>query len=242
MKLTPKAIFHGLTICSLICFATSIAQSSTIIKLNLGSVGPDVGMNAGQLSTINDGIVTTTGDQNTGVEFTGFLDPLPDINTSAASFTLNGLSAVGPTQQAGSLVIQNLSGGQFSLYDPTNVLLLQGPLSNSVLTGVIGPPGTGGLFTTTLSSVTGGTLASLIVPGSVSLSMNLTNVNGGAGLSVTGNVLNPFLADGSVSISGDPVATPEPSSIALLAIGAIGLIAAGRSCRSGERSGIATGS
>jgi hypothetical protein len=58
--------------------------------------------------------------------------------------------------------------------------------------------------------------------------LNLTNVNGGAGFSVAGGgpSLNPFLADGSISIAAEPV--PEPSSFALLALGTLALIAAKR--------------
>src|SRR5690349_18427005 len=114
-----------------------------------------------------------------------------------ASFSLNGLNAVGPANVFGSLVIQNYTGGVFSLYDQADKLLLQGPMANTVLSGVIGSPGTGALFTTTLGTATGGSLMSSIVPGSVSLSMNLTNVNGGNGFSVSGGgpQLNPFLAD-----------------------------------------------
>jgi hypothetical protein len=115
------------------------------------------------------------------------------------------------------LVIQPFSGGTFSLYDPANVLLLTGPLTSSALTGVIGPPGTGALFTTTLGNVTSGTLAPMIAPGSVSLSMNITNVNGGAGFSVPipGGIVGSFVADSSVGISGN---VPEPATLGLVGV------------------------
>jgi len=155
MTLKLRMTFVGVALCALLVASTSVSRAGTIIKLNLGGVGPDVGLNGGGvLSTTDDGVAATTGDQNTAVEFTDFLNPIPDINVNAASFSLNNLVAVGPANVFGSLVIQNFAGGQFSLYDPANVLLLQGPLTNSALTGVIGPPGTGALFTTTLGSVT----------------------------------------------------------------------------------------
>src|SRR5215467_15086878 len=181
MSLTSKAFFRGVAACAIVCVAFSAAQAGTIIKLSLGGVGPDVGMGpAGNLSTIDQTAgPPPTGDQLTNIEYTGFLNFIPDVNTNTASFTLNGLNAVGPANVFGSLVIQNFVGGQFSLYDPADNLLLQGPMGPSALSGVLGPPGTGALFTTSLTTVTGGSLAGLIAPGSVSLSMNMTNVNGG---------------------------------------------------------------
>jgi hypothetical protein len=218
MQLTTRMHIRWLAVCALICVATSTAQAATIIKLNLADVGPDVSMNgAGILSTFNDGIAATTGDQNTSVEYTGFLNFIPDLNLDNASYTMSGLAPNGAANVNGTLVTQNYVGGQFSLFDPANVLLLSGNLTNSALAGVIGPPGTGALFTTTFGNVTGGTLAGLIVPGSISVSMNMTNVNGGNGFSVIANVLQPFLADASVNISGNPV--PEPATLVLVALG-----------------------
>src|SRR4051794_24113677 len=184
MMKTLQTVIRGMMACALLALIVPAAHAATIIKLNLGEIGPDVGMNgAGILSTINDGIAATTGDQNTDVEFTGFLDGNPDIVPKIASFSMHNLVEVGPANVFGSLVIQNFSGGTFQLFDPANVLLLSGQLNNSALSGVLGPPGTGALFTTTFSLVTGGTLAPFIAPNSLSLSMNMTNVNGGEGFS-----------------------------------------------------------
>jgi hypothetical protein len=224
MITTTRTVTRGLLACALIVAASVSAQAATIIKLNLGGVGPDVGMGppagypAGVLGTVDQtGGPSPAGDQLTDIEYTGFLNFIPDLNTNTASFTMNGLNAVGPANVFGSLVIQNFTGGQFQLFDPSDALLLQGPLTNSALTGVIGPPGTGALFTTTLGVVNGGTLAPFI-SGNVSLSMNLANVNGGTGFSVigAGPQLNAFLADGSLSISADAV--PEPTTLGLIAI------------------------
>ena len=222
--MSARTTVRLLAFCAFTSFAIA-AHASTIIKLNLGSVGPDIGMTGGQLSTVDDGIAATTGDQNTNVEFTDFLSATPDITTPIASFTLSGLTAVPPAQQLGSLAIQNFTGGQFSLYDQANNLLLSGPLTTSALTGVIGPPGTASLFTTSLTSATGGSLAPLILTGSLSLSMSMTDVNGGAGFTVSDGILQPFVADSSVLIAADSNPAPEPSTLALMTLGAAGLLA-----------------
>jgi hypothetical protein len=221
---TSLTFIRRLMVCALLGLFASASHAATIIKLNLGDIGPDVGMNgAGILSTVDDGNAATTGDQNTDVEFTGFLDPNPDIVPKIASFSLHNLAEVGPANVFGSLVIQNFQGGTFQLFDQANVLLLSGLLNNSALSGVVGPPGTGALFTTTFSQVTGGTLAPLIAPNSLSLSMNLTNVNGGGGFQVGGGdapIVNPFLADASVNIAGNP-SVPEPATFVLVLAGAV---------------------
>jgi hypothetical protein len=236
MKLNLRTALTALALCAAVFFSASISSAATIIKLNLGSVGPDITMNgAGILSTASDGIGTTTGDQNTDIEFTGFLDgPNPDITTTDASFSLAGLATSGPATTFGSLVIQPFLGGTFSLYNSANTLLLQGPLTSSALTGVLGPPGggTGSLFTTTLGNVTGGSLLPLLLPGSVTLSMNLSNVSGGAGFSLPpGNgAIAPFVADASANIGADPI--PEPTSALLLIFG---LVAAAGVAKRGRR-------
>jgi hypothetical protein len=205
----------------------SNADAGTIIKLSLGSDSqPDVtfsGGASGTFGTADDGNATTTGDQNTAVEFADFLSSEADILSATASFSLDGLTADGPASTFGPLVIQNFEGGTLSLYDAANVLLLSGTLDNSALTGPIGPPATGALFTTSFANATGGTFGPRILPNTLTVSMSLTDVNGGAGFSVSGApslVLNAFQAHSTVSIAGE---IPEPVAAMLIAVASAGL-------------------
>ncbi len=185
---------------------------------------------AGLLSTVSDGVGATLGDQNTGITYADFLAALfPNVTPPpSASFTLSGLQATGAAQvPLPGLVIQNFTGGSFSLYAPNNTLLLQGPITSAALSGVIGPPGTGGLFTTSLGSATAGSLKDYFQAGTLSVSMNLTTVNGGGGFVVTppatGGVLSAFTANAVAGIAGSPgPAVPEPTSIALILVGIAG--------------------
>jgi hypothetical protein len=202
------------------------ASAGTIVKLALGGdPAPDVRYDGTMLATMDDGDAGTTGLQNTDADFQDFLGAFPDVLTSTASFSLGGLTPSGPaTVFGGVLVIQNFSGGTFELYDPANQLLLSGALTTSSLTGPLGPPATGALFTTSIASVTGGLLAPMILPNSLSLSMSFTEVNtvnGGVGFSVgaAAPVLNPFTANATLNIAASPI--PEPAMAALLAIGGL---------------------
>jgi len=198
------------------------ALAGTIMKLDLGSdAAPDVEFNGTTFSTVNDVFAVTTGEQNTDVDFGDFLAATPDILLSTASVSFSGLNTAGAPTVIGSLLVQPFSGGTISIYDPANVLLLSGTLANSLVTGLIGPPATGGLFTTSFATVTGGTLAPLLAPNSLSLSLNLTDVNGGGGFSVSGGpqaVLEKFSADATLNVAADQF-IPEPGTL-LLALAA----------------------
>jgi hypothetical protein len=217
-----RPILLSAAACACLCANGLTVHAATIMKLNLGGSGPDLSMAGGVLGTSSDLDATTAGDQNTAIEYTGFLDPISDVNTSVASFSLSGVTAVGAPNVT-SVVSQNFNGGALSLYDPSNILLLSGTLGDSTLVGTLGPPGTGAFFSTTFGSVTGGALAPFIVDNSLSLSINLTNVNGGAGLSLApgGQALGAFTADSFVNVGGEPTDSagglPEPGTLVLAA-------------------------
>jgi hypothetical protein len=82
------------------------------------------------------------------------------------------------------VVVQSFVGGDFQIYDDTNVLLLDVNLTSSVLTGPLGISATGSVFSVTNGTVVGGSLAPLILATSISMSIAMTGINGGAGLSV----------------------------------------------------------
>jgi hypothetical protein len=204
---------------------SSASQAGTIIRLGLGSdASPDIEFDGTTLSTFDDGVAGTTEDQNTNVDFQGLLESFAtDIPTSVASVSLNGLVAAPPaTVVAGTLVIQNFTGGSFILRNAANVELLSGTLGGSSIAGTLGGTGTGALFTTSFSSVNPtGTLAQYIKPNTLTLSMSFTNVlSGGA----SGFALAPFGIDtsklsaftGDVTINISAEAIPEPMSATLL--------------------------
>jgi len=198
------------------------ACAETILKLDLGSDAlADIQFDGTNLSTKSDGFNLTTGDQNTTIDFLGFLgivtpNPMPNASFSLSNVAKSGSATVlvGP-----NLVVQSFTGGNYSIYDDNDMPLLTGVLGNSSLSGPLGPPATGALFTTTLGSVTGGSLAGLISPNSISLSMSMTNINGGSGFSVTGNDLNSFMTDVTLNMAADQRTIPEPASAALGMVG-----------------------
>lgn len=231
MRLNLRTITFASASCALLLAVSSASYASTIIKLNLHGVSPDIAMSSGTLGTVSDGNAATAGDQDTDVEYTSFLEPIPDILTSDASYSMAGLVKNGPASVFGTLVIQNYTGGTINLYGSLNNLLLSGSLGASSLSGVIGPPGTGGFFTTSVATITGGALQPFILPNTLTLAMNLTDVNGGTGLSVVRDVLLDFTADAFVNIGGEPDPSgniPEPTSVVLLAMAVSGLLAVRR--------------
>jgi hypothetical protein len=208
----------ALSICAAFALTATSTQAGTIIKLNLGGTGPDIELAGGVLSTVNDLNAGTTGDQDTAILFDDFLNGNPDINTSTASVTIDGLALSGPAVVVGPFVAQGFAGGTISIYSPTNILLLQGTLGNSTLSGNIGPPPNGSVFTTTFADVTGGTLDPQIANNTLTVQMTLSNINGGAGLSA-GVFVDPFVADSAVTLDADPV--PEPTAGLLALVGVV---------------------
>lgn len=194
--------------------AARLSTAGTIIKLDLGGTGPDVnytGGPSGTLNTTSDGVVSTTGDQNTSILYTGFLSSNP---ATTGSYTLAGATAVGaPTPLGGGVVTQSFSGGSFQLYDSSNTLLLNVNLGTSLLVG----GSNGAFFNITNGTVVGGlpSLTSQLVSTSIGMSMTLTNISGG-GLSINpgSGLLNAFQADATKEITASQV--PEPAAALLL--------------------------
>jgi hypothetical protein len=231
--------------CALLGLAGSISQAATnqILTLDLGGSGSNgqIGMTgSGVLSTQDDGIDATTGNQNTRISYVGLLDNLlPDLITPSASFTLSNLEVSGSPTSFGTLLFQNYKNGTFDLYgpNPTNELLLSGSLStSSTLLAVLGSgadPSDGTMFTSYFGTVTGGSLQSYIVGNSVALQMHISNAmtpGSGAGFHYDGDGLASFSANSSVTILASAV--PEPGTIALLLAGiAIPVFARRRSGR-----------
>jgi hypothetical protein len=86
----------GITVCAFVGVICSSAYAGTIIKLSLGDDTPaDIEFDGTTLSTIPDGDLGTTGDQNTSADFLDFLSFYPDILPPIGSFSLNGLTASG---------------------------------------------------------------------------------------------------------------------------------------------------
>jgi hypothetical protein len=223
MSVNLRIVFSSFAFCALLGLST--ANGETVLKLSLASTGSDLSMNAGGvLGTVSDGNAGTTGDQNTAIDYTGFLSSNSDIPANA-SFSIAGLQRTGnPSIVGGTVIVQDFFGGTFNLYDTANALLLSGDLQDSTLTGVIGGTGTGSIFTTKVGTFTSGSLLNDLLPNSLNVSMALSNVNGGLGFVVSGSpfTLQPFTTDASVNISADGAIIPEPASIAIALLGAGG--------------------
>jgi hypothetical protein len=215
------------------------ASAGTIIKLSLGDdPAADIEYTSGILSTVDDGDGSSPGDQNTAVEFLDFLSSLTNIPSADASYTLSGVTPAGPAVHVISLgtVLQPFTGGTFELWDDLGTLLLGVSLGDSELAGTVGGTATGAVFSTTfgtpLPGPAGGTLAPLIAPGTVTMSISMSHINGGAGLSITPFLapvpgielatLHDFVANVTKSIDAERL-IPEPTAALLLVLG--GLIA-----------------
>lgn len=215
MMRTPLKFLAGAAL-ALLLFSFQAAHAGTIIKLDLGGVGPDLAFsqpgNPGLLGTIDDNPPGLIGDQATNILFTSFLSGL---GSTTGSYSLSGSAAAGPpTPLGGGVLMQNFVGGNFKIYNNANTLLLDVNLSTSLLVG----GGNGAFFNINNGTVIGGlpAITSQLVGNSIGMSMTLTNINstGGPGLTVGGGgLLNPFVGDATKEITADQV--PEPAAMLL---------------------------
>ena len=203
-------------------------NAETIVKLGLSTDNlADIELKDGTLSTLDDGLGATAGDQNTEVTYLNSLlaaaggQPFGEDNLS---FTMDNVTLEGQPEQIGNTILQITKGGEFSLYDQNNGLLLSATLGDGILSGPIGGTATGGFLTTEFGTFTGGSILDDLIPNltNSSLSISLTDVNNGAGLSLTntGSVAD-FTADATANIGA---AVPEPSATTLLALASVGLM------------------
>ncbi|MCA9217887.1 MAG: PEP-CTERM sorting domain-containing protein [Planctomycetales bacterium] len=200
------------------------ANAETIIKLGLSTDSlADIELISGELSTVDDGLGATAGDQNTEVTFLNSVlsaagsQPFGGNNLS---FTMGGVNLAGSPAMIGNSILQETTGGSFALYDTNNELLLSATLGDGILSGPVGGTATGGFLTTEFGAFTGGSILTAYDLNLIdsSLSISLTDVNGGDGLSLTndGQVAD-FTADATANI-GASVAAPEPSSLSLFGL------------------------
>lgn len=218
--------FHTLVAVSMVAATTTTsASAATVIKFDLGQSNPpaDVRFDGSSLATIDDLGGSTAGDQDTGLVFLGPLaGQLPNVN-SGASLTLQGIASDGAATLLGSTVLQTTSGGQLSIYDANNTLLLSGAIDGGLITGDTASP-TGSFLSTSPIRWTGGSLTGPMGDGSLSLSFDDVMSSGGAGMAVSGDgALASFsaIATGQVGTSG-VTAVPEPSTLAGIAIALLG--------------------
>lgn len=219
---------------ALASLATSLLSSSafadTIIKFDLGSTGADVEYVDGVFGTFNDGDASTPGEQNSDIDFSGFLNAsLADI-LSGASVTISNVLASAEVSVLGTIISQSTNGGSINLWSHTGALLLTGALADGNISGSINGD-TGSFFNTTVMTYTGGSLLSYVSPTPAGLSIALSGILSGTdiGMTVSYNSntnqfeLDSFKADASGLLTGSPAnAIPEPASMILLGSAVIG--------------------
>lgn len=214
---------------SIFCLSiSSNVLADTIMKFDLSSTNTDVRFVNNIFSTVNDNIASTPGQQNTSIDFSGFLDSTIQDILSGASITISNVLAVGaPTIILNNGVIQqNTEGGNVSFWNLNGDLLLSANLDNSSIMGSINGS-TGSFFNTTSMTFTGGSLFSSLTPGSGGFSLALSNVLSGSHIgfdySVSSNgdfSIKNFTADANGLVTGSTV--PEPATSLLLGLSFLG--------------------
>jgi hypothetical protein len=216
---------------SILAGASPMTRAGTLMTLHPLGSGANFDFSGGELSTLDDGSTSTTGNQNAFIEYPSEASSLISAFAAQpeASFTFGDITAVSQsTTFSGSLILQNFSAGQFSVYDEGNALLLSGNLTVSAITGSIGAGDAEGLFLA-FGEITDGSMAVGLDRDSLRVKMKLPTVQGGFSVSpmpdlppppVHFGTLGAFTASAlSIEIQADVV--PEPASAGLLALGAL---------------------
>ena len=160
-----------------------------------------------------DGETLSTVASSSSLDFLGIL--VPQSNTTGI-ISVSDVEASGPAVSLGELVVQQTTGGGFSLTDDSNNVLLSGNFESGLLSGTGANTAN---FRTDNALFNGGSLLEFVEPeGSFSLGL----VIDGPGLQVVNIVNNsgellPFAADftGQILVQGieSDGQVPEPSSV-----------------------------
>ena len=216
----------------------SAQDSVSVINFSGLSTGGGVGItNTGNrfFETLDDGDFNTIGNQTTPVTFKDFLNPLTD--SFVGSVTISGVELNDDAvvvEGISNRVFTTTSGGQISLFDDNNALVLSGDLGEQRLIGSESggsSPFASGSFRSTGNdngiTFTGGFLLDFLDPNSGGLSLTLSNIltDGVSGLTLDDDTVLDFTANVTGQIaaapSGVPVTTsvPEPTTLPLLIFG-----------------------
>jgi hypothetical protein len=223
--------FLSLFILSLSLISPAV-NADTIIKFDLGA-NNDVEFVGGIFQTVNDGVASTPGNQNSDIDFTGFLDASFADILSGASVTISNIVASAEVNVFGTIISQTTNGGSINLWSNTGSLLLSAAFGEGNIAGSIDGV-TGSFFNTSSMTYTGGSLLSHVSPTQAGLSLALSGIESGLfpGMTVSYNTstdtfeLDSFRADASGLLSGNPI--PEPASMLLLSSAILGGIVSRR--------------
>jgi hypothetical protein len=225
MKRIRKLIRHSFMVSAVLLASVSSAKADTIVKFGLGQTGSDIIFQNGVFGTRDQGDASTVGDQNSGIEFTGFLNSMLTNIITGASVTISDVVSTGLATDSGGIgvIVQQTFGGLISIWDESNDLLLSGVLGAGSFAGANGVP-TGSFFNTEVMTYNGGSLLSFVAPSPGSISLSMTSILSAG--NQTGFHINPdgtlasFTANGNGLLTGEAI--PEPATVMLILSGLVG--------------------